>query len=84
MVEEGTWAYLEITHSTMFAEPLPQNIVASAFVNRELYLVLANYGQAAVELGTSDPYISIAGVLDGAARHWKLGGRSLHRLRRAV
>ena len=45
LVEEGTWAWLEIGESSLFAQPLPDQVVASAFVNREAYLVLANYGQ---------------------------------------
>ena len=45
LVEEGTWAWLEIGESSLFARPLPKDVVASAFANRELYLVLANYGQ---------------------------------------
>ena len=44
LVEEGTWARLEISESSLFQRPLPQSVVASAFANRELYLVLANYG----------------------------------------
>ncbi len=40
----GTWAWLEIGQSDLFSEPLPRNVVASAFANRELHLVLANYG----------------------------------------
>ena len=44
LVEEGTWAWLEIRDSSLFTRPLPAHVVASAFVNRESYLVLANYG----------------------------------------
>ncbi|NOX54975.1 MAG: hypothetical protein GXP27_11175, partial [Planctomycetes bacterium] len=35
MVEDGTWAYLEIAESDLFARPLPKGCVASAFANRE-------------------------------------------------
>ena len=46
LVEDGTWAWLEIGESELFAEPLPKETVASVFANRELYLVLANYARS--------------------------------------
>jgi hypothetical protein len=81
MVEEGTWAWLEISDSDLFAAPLPKDVVASAFANREFHLVLANYGQSAVEIATRDAYAPVAET--GAARkHWTLPARSLQILRR--
>ena len=83
MVEEGTWAYLEIGDSDMFAQPLPPHVVASAFANRDLYLVLANYGQAPVEIEASDAYLPTDDPSAAAAKRWNLGKRSLHVLRRS-
>jgi hypothetical protein len=83
LVEEGTWAWLEISESSLFQRPLPQNVVASAFTNRELYLVLANYGHLPVEIETSNAYSLVAGP-PAAKRQWKLGARSLYILKRSV
>lgn len=83
LVEEGTWAWLEIGESSLFSAPLPKEVVASAFANRSLHLVLANYGQAAVELETADAYASAAGPSAVPKKRWSLAPRSLHVLRRA-
>ena len=45
LVEVGTWAWLEIGDSDLFAQPLPAGVVASVFVNRETYLVLSQLRQ---------------------------------------
>jgi hypothetical protein len=82
LVEEGTWAWLEITDSSLFRRLLPQNVVASAFANRELYLVVANYGQDSAEIETSDAYYHAADPAV-ARTHWKLGARSLQILKRS-
>ena len=82
MVEDGTWAYLEIGDADLFVRPLPEGVVASAFANRDLYLVLANYSRQPVEIATADAYVP---VLDGSAvsgKYWNLQGRSLHILRK--
>jgi len=82
MVEEGTWAWLEISDGDLVAGPLPESVVVSAFANRELYLVLANFGQTAVTVETADNY---APVVDASAlpkSRWDLAGRSLCILRR--
>lgn len=83
MVEEGTWAYLEITDSNFFAQPLPEKIVASAFANRELHLALANYGQNTLEIETNDACVPIADATIAPRNKWSLKGRSLQILRRA-
>ena len=83
MVEEGTWAWLEIGQSDLFQKPLPQEVVASAFANRELYLVLANYGKAPAEVHTSDTYLPVADPSAAPAKRWDLGARSLQILRRS-
>ena len=83
MVEEGTWAWLEIGESTLFSQPLPKGVVASAFANRELYLVLANYGTEAVQLATSDAYVDTGDPVARPSKQWRLGGRSMVILRRS-
>ena len=83
LVEEGTWAWLEISESGLFQRPLPQNVVASAFANRELYLVLANYGHQPVEIETADAY-SLAVGTPAVRRQWNLRARSLYILKRSV
>ena len=83
LVEEGTWAWLEISDSQFFQRPLPQNVVASAFANRELYLVLANYGHESIEIETLEAF-SPAGGTTVAGTRWTLEARSLQILRRSV
>ncbi len=82
MVEEGTWAWLEIGESTLLAQPLPKGVVASAFANRDLYLVLANYEKEAVEVTTSDAYVDTGEPGSDPSKQWTLDGRSLAILRR--
>jgi hypothetical protein len=84
MVEEGTWAWLEIGQSSLFARPLPKEVVASAFANRQMYLVVANYGQTAAEAETSDAYVDVGSPTAGPARRWPLPPRSLVILRRTA
>jgi len=82
IVDEGTWAWLEIHDSNLFTSPLPGSVVASAFANRELYLVLANYGSAPAQLETSAPYFSVADPSAPPKSRWDLDARSLRILRR--
>ena len=83
LVEEGTWAWLEISNSDLFAQPPPKDVVASAFANREFHLVLANYGQSAVEVATRDAYAPIADPTSAPRKQWQLPARSLHILRKS-
>jgi hypothetical protein len=82
LVEEGTWAWLEIGESTLFLEPLPKGTVASAYANRGLYLVLANYSTAPVQVTTTDDYQSVGVGTAPPDKTWKLAARSLSILRR--
>ncbi len=82
LVEEGTWAYLEIGDTTLFAEPLPKDVVASAFANRELHLVLANYGRTPVDVKTTDKFVASDGSGAAPSTAWSLPPRSLQVLRR--
>jgi hypothetical protein len=81
MVEEGTWAWLEIGDSDLFAQPPPKDVVPSAFANREFHLVLANYGQSAAEVVTRDAYAPLASA-DAARKQWTVPARSLCIVRR--
>ena len=84
LVEDGTWAYLEIADSDLFASPLPKDCVASAFANRDLYLVLANYGQSPQEVRTAEAYVPTDDLAAAPARQWQLPKRSLRILRYAT
>jgi len=91
LVEDGTWAWLEIGESDLFARPLPGDTVASAFANRELYLVLANYGRTSTDIATADAYSRVEGPsapprndTESASKRWTLPPRSLAILRRAL
>jgi hypothetical protein len=84
LAEAGTWAYLEITDSSLFTQPLPANVVASAFANREFYLVLANYGPQAAEIVTADAYVTTDNPGVPAAKQWNIPPRSMKILRRSA
>jgi hypothetical protein len=60
LAESGTRAWLEIAESALFNAPLPPNVAASAFANRDVYLVLANYGKETVEVATRDAFAPLA------------------------
>ncbi|MEB2359977.1 MAG: hypothetical protein HUU41_09435 [Bryobacteraceae bacterium] len=76
MVVEGTWAYLEVRDSDLFANALPGGVVASVFANSKMYLVLANYSHSGAVVTTRNPFRdSIAGGTPAAS--WTLPARSL-------
>ena len=76
MVEEGTWAWLEIAKTRFIHGQLPQDVVASVFANRRLYLVMANYGDKNVRIETLQNCERVAGQ-PGAGTKWELPPRSL-------
>ncbi len=84
LVEEGTWAYLEIGDSDLFAKPLPKDCVASAFANRELHMVLANYGKTPAEIETADNHVAVDQSSAAPTNKWDLPPRSLRILRRSA
>jgi hypothetical protein len=84
LVEEGTWAWLEIRESSLLASPPEKQVVVSAFANREFYLVLANYGPTATEVATADGYVPVDQPTTPSKKTWKLPPRSLQILRRAA
>ncbi|MDX9975237.1 MAG: alpha-amylase family protein [FCB group bacterium] len=81
MVEDGTTAWLEVKDSPLFVEPLPANTVASFFANREVYLVLANYGTEPIEVATRDKYVATNAPDGPSQQRWRIAGRALEILR---
>ena len=77
LVEDGTWAFLEISDSDLFTQPLPNDCVASVFANRNLYLVLANYGRSAHQIETADTYVPMDDPAATPRSVWQLPTRSL-------
>jgi hypothetical protein len=77
MVEEGTWAWLQIGPSPLFREPLPAGVVASVFANRAIYVALANYGRTAASVDTVDGFSSLEQPLSAEKGRWHLPPRSL-------
>jgi len=81
LTADGTWAFLEIADSDLFATPLPKDCVASAFANRDLHLVLANYGQSPQQVETADAYVLMDDLAAAPAKQWQLPKRSLRIVR---
>ena len=81
MVEEGTWVWIDIGLSDLFQSSLPGNSVASLFINREVYLVIANYNNKGFDLITADNYVSMTNSNIKTQNNWKIGGRSLEILK---
>jgi hypothetical protein len=84
LVEDGTWAWLEVGDTDLFAQLLPKEVVASVFANRELFLVLANYGRSPAQLVTTDAYVAVNDLAQMAAKEWTIPPRSLKILRRGT
>lgn len=82
LVEEGTWAWIEVGDCDLWAAPLPGQVVASVFANRGFHLALANYGAEPVEVRTTDAYVPVAEPRLEAARSFSIAGRSLCLLER--
>jgi len=82
MVEEGTWAWLEVKNSTILRGTLPGDVVASVFANRELYLVLANYGEQGVVVEALERFMDTGEDRPSLRARWELPGRSLKILKK--
>ncbi len=82
MVEEGTWAWLDVGDCDLLRCPPDKNVVVSAFANRRLHLVLANYERTPVESETADAYWSPTDPTAAPKKRWEWPGRSLHILQR--
>jgi hypothetical protein len=76
MVEEGTWAWLEIAETRLIHGRLPDEVVASVFANRRLYLVLANYSEKNVTIETAQSFTRATGQ-ENAGTKWELQPRTL-------
>ena len=82
MVEEGTWAWMEIKETPLVRGRLPNDVVASVFANREMYLVLANYGEKEVAIETAQKFAATREQEECVGKRWELGRRSLLILKR--
>lgn len=80
MVEEGTWAWIEIKDTQFIRGRLPNDVTVSAFANRHLHLVLANYGEKAITIETTHRFTDTLRD-DFGGTNWELGPRSLRILR---
>ncbi len=81
MVEEGTWAWLQVKETQLIHGVLPQDVVASVFANHDIYLVLANYGKVSVKIDTAHSYVSPREPGRVAGTHWELEPRTLQILK---
>jgi len=52
-------------------------VVASAFANRQMYLVLANYGKKPVVIETAQDFENMEEPRASAGTSWELGARSM-------
>jgi hypothetical protein len=82
MVEEGTWAWMEVEDSSFIRGRLPKEVVASVFANRQLYLVAANYGNKGIIIDTADTFVATEKQEQRVGTKWQLGPRSLLILKR--
>lgn len=80
MVEPGTRAYIDMAESDFFRDGLPEGIVASAFANRTLYLVLANFTGRSVRVETRKPWHSRIPSSRNPSTSWEIQPRSLELL----
>jgi hypothetical protein len=77
MVEEGTWAWLQVRETQLVHGQIPAEVVASVFANRDIYLVLANYGSVDATVETTRSFISCRQPQPNGATRWELPPRSL-------
>jgi Domain of unknown function (DUF6259) len=82
MVEEGTWAWLEIRHTQFIRDRLPSDVVMSIFANRYLHLVFANYSEREVAIETAETLVATQEPEERLGTKWKLGPRALLILKR--
>lgn len=82
LVEPGTRAWLEIGDCDLFARPLPSGVVASAFANRETYLVVANHGGNIAEIATREGFVLPEDETAAPRKQWSIAPGALEILRR--
>ena len=81
LVEEGTRAWLEVGETVLLAGPRPAEVVLSVFANRDVHLVIANYGATPAEITTRDTCISTLEQNGNPRTSWYVAPRSLEILR---
>jgi len=77
LVEDGTWAWLEVDKTSLIRSRLPDDVVASVFANRRLYLVLANYGVKTAAIETAHNFVSGETPQERGRTSWELPARSM-------
>jgi len=82
LVESGTHTWLEVWDSELFAEPKPCDVVASVFANRDIYLVLANYGTLAQHVTTAEAYTDTDDPTQPPKTQWTVPPGTLQILQR--
>ena len=86
IVRRTSYSWLERNHPpnvvSLEAESETGDMVASVFANRELYLVLANYGDKGAIIETAERFIDTAEDGQSAGTSWELPGRSLKILKK--
>ncbi len=81
LVQEGTWAYLEVSDSSLIEGWHPPDLTVSVFTNLDTWLVLANYGTQPTTVKTAWQLADTA--TESAPGHdWTIPGRSMLILRR--
>lgn len=68
---------MEIKETHLVRGSLPNDVVASVFANRRLYLVLANYGEKDVAVETAQGFAATQEQEERVGTKWELGPRSL-------
>ena len=53
MVSAGSRVWIDVRETSLFAGRVPEEVTASLFVNDDVYLVLANYGESRATLASS-------------------------------
>jgi len=81
LVEEGTWAWLEIHQSTLFARPLPSRSWHPCLPIATCTWCWPTTAKEAVELATTDRYVASGSAGAAGAERWTLPKRSLVILR---
>ena len=82
MVEQGTWAWLEVKQTSLIRGRLPNEVVVSVFANRQLYVVVANYSRKNMTIETADNFVATEEMEECCGTRWHLGPRSLLILKR--
>ena len=82
MVSAGSRVWLDIRETSLAATAIPEQVTASLFVNDDIYLVLANYGDSCVALASPREWTDretgetgrVLELESGTLRYLRLGG----------